>query len=138
MRRPGQRIDHRQRDEPVGRGEQPEIRQLEHPEAARYGQRRHRNSRPARSRGAKTTSAVRGHDGRRLGVLRPCQEQVPQSVEARGRKGEGKGGCRHPPRYALARMSVRAVVFDFNGTLSDDEPILLRIYQELFAEHGRP
>jgi beta-phosphoglucomutase len=35
-------------------------------------------------------------------------------------------------------MSVRAVVFDFNGTLSDDEPILLRIYQELFAEQGRP
>jgi beta-phosphoglucomutase len=35
-------------------------------------------------------------------------------------------------------MSVRAVVFDFNGTLSDDEPILLQIYQELFAEHGRP
>jgi beta-phosphoglucomutase len=35
-------------------------------------------------------------------------------------------------------MSVRAVVFDFNGTLSDDEPILFRIYQELFAEHGRP
>jgi beta-phosphoglucomutase len=35
-------------------------------------------------------------------------------------------------------MPVRAVVFDFNGTLSDDEPILLRIYQELFAEHGRP
>jgi HAD superfamily hydrolase (TIGR01509 family) len=35
-------------------------------------------------------------------------------------------------------MPARAVVFDFNGTLSDDEPILLRIYQELFAEHGRP
>jgi beta-phosphoglucomutase len=35
-------------------------------------------------------------------------------------------------------MPVRAVVFDFNGTLSDDEPILLRIYQELFAEHGQP
>jgi beta-phosphoglucomutase len=35
-------------------------------------------------------------------------------------------------------MPVRAVVFDFNGTLSDDEPILLRIYQELFAAHGRP
>jgi beta-phosphoglucomutase len=30
------------------------------------------------------------------------------------------------------------VVFDFNGTLSDDEPVLLRCYQELFAEHGRP
>ena len=33
---------------------------------------------------------------------------------------------------------VRAVAFDFNGTLSDDEPILLSVYRELFAEHGRP
>jgi len=32
----------------------------------------------------------------------------------------------------------RAVVFDFNGTLSQDEPILCEIFQELFAEHGRP
>jgi beta-phosphoglucomutase len=29
-------------------------------------------------------------------------------------------------------------VFDFNGTLSDDEPLLLSIYQELFARYGRP
>lgn len=33
---------------------------------------------------------------------------------------------------------TRAVIFDFNGTLSHDEPILLRIYQELFAKNGRP
>jgi beta-phosphoglucomutase-like phosphatase (HAD superfamily) len=33
---------------------------------------------------------------------------------------------------------VRAVAFDFNGTLSDDEPIMYRIYRDLFAEHGRP
>ena len=33
---------------------------------------------------------------------------------------------------------ARAVIFDFNGTLSQDEPVLLRIYQQLFAEHGRP
>ena len=33
---------------------------------------------------------------------------------------------------------VRAVAFDFNGTLSDDEPVLLSVYQELFAERGRP
>jgi beta-phosphoglucomutase len=32
----------------------------------------------------------------------------------------------------------RAVIFDFNGTLSDDEPILYRIFAELFAAHGRP
>ncbi|MGZ4110416.1 MAG: HAD family hydrolase [Actinomycetota bacterium] len=33
---------------------------------------------------------------------------------------------------------MRAVVFDFNGTLSDDEPVLARVYEELFAELGRP
>jgi len=35
-------------------------------------------------------------------------------------------------------MSCRAVTFDFNGTLSDDEQILFGVYAELFAEHGRP
>ena len=35
-------------------------------------------------------------------------------------------------------MAARAVIFDFNGTLSDDEPILYRIYAEMFAEQGRP
>ena len=38
----------------------------------------------------------------------------------------------------LAGTSARAVLFDFNGTLSHDEPLLCRIYRELFAEHGRP
>jgi beta-phosphoglucomutase len=32
----------------------------------------------------------------------------------------------------------RAVLFDFNGTLSDDEPVLYGIYAELCAERGRP
>ena len=35
-------------------------------------------------------------------------------------------------------MSVSALVFDFNGTLSDDEPVLCEIFMQLFAEHGRP
>jgi HAD superfamily hydrolase (TIGR01509 family) len=35
-------------------------------------------------------------------------------------------------------VSVRAVIFDFNGTLSHDEPILCEIFCELFAEQGRP
>jgi beta-phosphoglucomutase len=30
------------------------------------------------------------------------------------------------------------VIFDFNGTLSDDEPILCGIFAELFAARGRP
>jgi beta-phosphoglucomutase len=33
---------------------------------------------------------------------------------------------------------VRAVAFDFNGTLSHDEPIMFAIYREMFAAHGRP
>ena len=35
-------------------------------------------------------------------------------------------------------MSTSAVIFDFNGTLSDDEPVLCEIFMHLFAEHGRP
>jgi HAD superfamily hydrolase (TIGR01509 family) len=31
-----------------------------------------------------------------------------------------------------------ALLFDFNGTLSDDEHIQCEIYQEIFAEAGRP
>ncbi len=33
---------------------------------------------------------------------------------------------------------MRALIFDFNGTLSDDEPILYEVYRALFAEHGHP
>ena len=33
---------------------------------------------------------------------------------------------------------AHALAFDFNGTLSHDEPVLFAIYAELFAEHGRP
>jgi beta-phosphoglucomutase len=33
---------------------------------------------------------------------------------------------------------VRAVAFDFNGTLSQDEPIMCAVYERLFAEQGRP
>jgi beta-phosphoglucomutase len=35
-------------------------------------------------------------------------------------------------------VTPRAVIFDFNGTLSQDEPILCEILRELFAEHGKP
>jgi beta-phosphoglucomutase len=35
-------------------------------------------------------------------------------------------------------LPVRAVIFDFNGTLSHDEPILFAIFRDLFAEYGRP
>jgi HAD superfamily hydrolase (TIGR01509 family) len=35
-------------------------------------------------------------------------------------------------------VRLRAVILDFNGTLSQDEPILCEIFTELFAEHGKP
>jgi beta-phosphoglucomutase len=37
-----------------------------------------------------------------------------------------------------AALAVGAIIFDFNGTLSNDEPILCEIFCELFAERGRP
>jgi HAD superfamily hydrolase (TIGR01509 family) len=33
---------------------------------------------------------------------------------------------------------ARAIVFDFNGTLSHDEPVLYAIYADLFEQRGRP
>jgi HAD superfamily hydrolase (TIGR01509 family) len=33
---------------------------------------------------------------------------------------------------------VKALLFDFNGTLSDDEGLQCEIYRELFAEQGHP
>lgn len=33
---------------------------------------------------------------------------------------------------------ARALLLDFNGTLSRDEPVLYAVYAQLFAEHGRP
>jgi len=33
---------------------------------------------------------------------------------------------------------VEALLFDFNGTLSDDERVQFEIFRELFAEQGRP
>jgi beta-phosphoglucomutase len=38
----------------------------------------------------------------------------------------------------LAQVAIRALLLDFNGTISDDEPLLCSIFQELFAERGRP
>lgn len=33
---------------------------------------------------------------------------------------------------------MNALLLDFNGTISEDEPLLFRIFEELFAEAGRP
>ena len=35
-------------------------------------------------------------------------------------------------------MPARAIAFDFNGTLSQDEPVLCDIFRDLFGELGRP
>jgi beta-phosphoglucomutase len=35
-------------------------------------------------------------------------------------------------------MRVRAIAFDFNGTLSQDEEVFCAVFQELFAKAGRP
>ena len=35
-------------------------------------------------------------------------------------------------------LAIRALLLDFNGTISDDEALLCSILQELFAEQGKP
>jgi beta-phosphoglucomutase len=35
-------------------------------------------------------------------------------------------------------LAIGAVIFDFNGTLSQDEPLLYAIFRDLFAGYGRP
>lgn len=35
-------------------------------------------------------------------------------------------------------MRVRAVLFDLNGTLSQDEPLWAEVYRDVFAAYGRP
>lgn len=35
-------------------------------------------------------------------------------------------------------LPVRALLLDFNGTISEDEPLLCRIFQELFEDAGKP
>lgn len=35
-------------------------------------------------------------------------------------------------------MTTRAILFDFNGTLSHDEPVWFEVYRELYAARGRP
>ena len=33
---------------------------------------------------------------------------------------------------------IRGVAFDFNGTLSQDEPMLYAVYRDMFAARGSP
>jgi HAD superfamily hydrolase (TIGR01509 family) len=35
-------------------------------------------------------------------------------------------------------LPIRALLLDFNGTISDDEALLCSIHQDLFAEQGKP
>ncbi len=62
------------------------------------------------------------------------RQRVAREVARRGAPFAGAPSL--SPEAGLAQM--QAVAFDFNGTLSDDEPLLARIYAELYAELGRP
>ena len=41
-------------------------------------------------------------------------------------------------RSDRGRSVTRAVLFDFNGTLSLDEPVWFEVYERLYAARGRP
>src|SRR5437868_7397653 len=88
--------------------------------------------------GAKTTSAVTSATAVAASMSRARASRMFQSAwtnaAASARRSAVVGMCRS---YAPARM-FKAVVFDFNGTLSDDEPVLARIYVQMFGELGAP
>src|SRR5438046_9174227 len=62
------------------------------------------------------------------------QSECTQAAARASSKAEAGIG----QHYDADPMPTRAIVFDFNGTLSDDEPILCEIFVRLFAEHGKP
>lgn len=68
-----------------------------------------------------------------------CREHLQDSL-SRGSRVPTPEALSHRHRTAedvirtWARNPGRAVIFDFNGTLSDDEPILLEIFTELFEQ----
>ena len=35
-------------------------------------------------------------------------------------------------------MMLRALIFDFNGVIADDEPLHLELFQKVLAEEGLP
>src|SRR5690348_7655442 len=87
---------------------------------------------------AKTTSATssatavaaRGSRARASNTFHTaCTSAAP-----RASRSADVGMCGHYD----ARPMPSAIVFDFNGTLSDDEPVMCEIFQTLFAEHGKP
>ena len=127
----------------VRRRERREVPELQH--------RGHGDVRPHARVGVEAPDGDGGEDDdrgderdRRRGLRVPlaAEQEVPECVEEGRAERENEGVERHGATldiYAPGRMrAARALVFDFNGTLSHDEPVLFAMYSELFAEHGRP
>src|SRR3954463_8946537 len=82
--------------------------------------------------GAKTTTAVTSATAvaaSTSGAFASNRFHSAWNTAAARAKARAAGGMRR--RYARTRMPPRAVAFDFNGTLSDDEAVLARVYCEL-------
>ena len=92
---------------------------------ARAGTRAAEGRGGARDRGGRPGDARRAHG---LRGERPPRRDLPRRLPRRP----------HPDRVGDGHRMTGAIVFDFNGTLSDDEPIMCAIFIELFAAHGRP
>ena len=136
------RVDERQLGLAIGGREEREVEELQH--------RGHDDERPHGPLGVEAQGRDRGEDDHRgderdrrraLGIAGPREEDVPERVQDGGseRERERQGWHRASESRLPGRMgTARALMFDFNGTLSHDEPLLLAIYQRLFARQGRP
>src|SRR6476659_6546256 len=60
------------------------------------------------------------------------------SVRSRSSTGRTSRACARTSSVRTDRGPARALILDFNGTVSHDEHIVLELFQELFAEQGQP
>ena len=85
-------------------------------------------------------------DGRGEAMLSEIREQPQALLRLLGQEREtaandGVDEVERLPRSARGggvSTPTRAVLFDFNGTLSHDEPIWFEVYRGLYAARGRP
>ena len=73
----------------------------------------------------------------RRGRARRRARQQPRHGRDRRRR-RGRAPLPRRARRRVVSTATRAVLFDFNGTLSHDEPIWFEVYRELYAARGRP
>src|SRR6476659_3260757 len=96
------------------------------------GQTAHSASKRRMVTGANTTTAAISATAVALSTSRARASRMFQNAcrkAAASARLKARGGIARQSRLTTRMGNARALMFDFNGTLSQDEPLLLAIYQ---------